>query len=61
MCRAAGTRTIPVRNKRTEGTDMTLAYRNLHTPDQKRSFQHGDMHVVTLAGTTVVRAIYRPG
>jgi hypothetical protein len=40
---------------------MTLAYRNLDTPDQKRSFTHGDVHVVTLAGTTIVRATYGPG
>jgi hypothetical protein len=44
-----------------EGTDMTLAQRNLGTPDQKRSFEHGDMQVVTLAGTTFVRAVLRPG
>ena len=40
---------------------MTLAYRNLDTPDTKRSFTHGDMHVVTLAGTTFVRATLGPG
>lgn len=40
---------------------MTLAYRNLDTPDQKRSFTHGDMHVVALAGTTFVRATFGPG
>ena len=40
---------------------MTLAYRNLDTPDQKRSYTHGEMHMVTLAGTTIVRATYRPG
>ena len=40
---------------------MTLMHQNLDTPDQKRSFEHGDMHVVTLAGTTFVRGILRPG
>jgi hypothetical protein len=40
---------------------MSLAYRNLDTPDSKRSFTHGDMHVVTLAGTTFVRATFGPG
>jgi len=40
---------------------MTLVYRNLDTPDEKRSFPHGDMHVVTLAGTTVARATFGPG
>jgi hypothetical protein len=40
---------------------MTLAYKNLDTPDQKRSFEHGDMNVVTLAGATIVRAVLNPG
>jgi len=40
---------------------MTLAHRNLDTPDTKRSFTHGDMHVVSLAGTTFVRASFGPG
>lgn len=40
---------------------MTLAHKNLDTPDQKRTFEHGAMHVVTLAGTTFVRAVLRPG
>jgi hypothetical protein len=40
---------------------MTLAARNLDSPDQKRSFEHGDLNVVTLAGTTFARADFRPG
>jgi predicted small metal-binding protein len=40
---------------------MTLTHKNLDTPDAKRSFEHGDMHLVTLAGTTFVRAVLRPG
>jgi len=40
---------------------MTLAHRNLDTPDSKRSFAHGDMQLVTLAGTTIVRATFGPG
>ena len=40
---------------------MTLLCKNLDTPDQKRSFTHGDMHLVTLDGTTVVRAEFGPG
>ena len=40
---------------------MTLACKNLGTPDQKRSFTHGDMHIVTLAGATFVRATFGPG
>ena len=40
---------------------MTLAAKNLDTPDQKRSFTHGDMNVVTVAGATIVRAVLNPG
>ena len=40
---------------------MTLAGKNLDTPDQKRSFEHGDMNVVTIAGATIVRAVFNPG
>ena len=40
---------------------MTLVHKNLDSPDTKRSFEHGDMHVVTLGGTTFVRGVLRPG
>ena len=40
---------------------MTLAAKNLGTPDHKRSFEHGDMNVVTIAGATIVRAVFNPG
>ena len=40
---------------------MTLAAKNLGTPDEKRSFEHGDMNVVTIAGATIVRAVFNPG
>ncbi len=40
---------------------MTLAAKNLDTPDEKRSFEHGDMNLVTLAGATIVRAVFNPG
>lgn len=34
---------------------------NLDTPDEKRSFEHGDIHLVTLGGVTFSRAVFRPG
>lgn len=40
---------------------MTLAARSIDTPDQKRTFEHGVMNVVALAGATVVRAEFGPG
>ena len=40
---------------------MTLAAKNLGTPDEKRSSEHGEMNVVTIAGTAIARAVFRPG
>ncbi|HEY6279236.1 MAG TPA: cupin domain-containing protein [Streptosporangiaceae bacterium] len=40
---------------------MTLAAKNLDNPDQKRSFEHADLNVVSLPGATIVRADFRPG
>jgi len=40
---------------------VTLEAKNLDTPDEKRSFEHGEMHVVTVAGATIGRATFRPG
>jgi hypothetical protein len=39
---------------------MTLEARNIDT-GTKRTFEHGDMHMVVLAGTTIVRAVFNPG
>jgi hypothetical protein len=40
---------------------MTLEAKNLGTPDEKRSFEHGYGEVVNLAGATIVRANFGPG
>jgi hypothetical protein len=40
---------------------MTLAAKNLDTPDQKRSFEHGGLNVVVLDGAMIARADFRPG
>ncbi len=40
---------------------MTLQAKNLAAPDEKRAFEHGDLHVVNLAGATIARATFRPG
>jgi hypothetical protein len=41
--------------------DIMLVVKNLDTPDEKRSFEHGDLHTVTLGGVTFSRAVFRPG
>ncbi|MGI8493496.1 MAG: cupin domain-containing protein [Acidimicrobiales bacterium] len=38
-----------------------LLVKNLDTPDEKRSFDHGQIQSVSLGGVTVGRAILRPG
>lgn len=38
-----------------------LLTKNLDTPDEKRSFVHGELQAVTLAGVTFARAVFRPG
>lgn len=40
---------------------MTLESKNLDTPDEQRSFEHGGINVVTVAGATVGRAVFNPG
>ena len=40
---------------------MTLETKNLDTPDEKRSFEHGDLSVVNVAGVTIGRAVFNPG
>jgi hypothetical protein len=40
---------------------MTLEAKNLDIPDEKRSFEHGTMHVVNIAGATIGRAVFNPG
>ncbi len=40
---------------------MTLAAKNLGTPDHEYSLEHGEMQVVTVAGATIARAEFRPG
>lgn len=38
-----------------------LEVKNLDTPDDKRSFEHGDLHLVNLPGATIGRAVFNPG
>lgn len=38
-----------------------LLVKNFDTPDEKRSFEHGDLQAVTLGGVTFSRAEFRPG
>ncbi len=40
---------------------MICEAKNLDNPDEKRSFDHGDIHAVNLSGVTIGRAVFRPG
>lgn len=40
---------------------MPLEIKNLDTPDEKRSFEHGDLAIVNLPGMMVARAVFNPG
>jgi hypothetical protein len=40
---------------------MTLEVKNLDAPDEKRSFEHGDMQVVSIVGGTIGQAVFNPG
>ena len=40
---------------------MTLVAKNLDIPDDKRSFEHGSMNVVTIGGATIGRAVFNEG
>jgi hypothetical protein len=38
-----------------------LEAKNIDTPDEKHTFECGDVHIVNLTGMTVARATFRPG
>ena len=40
---------------------MTFAAKSLDSPDEKRTFEHGDINVVNIEGATIGRAIFRAG
>jgi quercetin dioxygenase-like cupin family protein len=40
---------------------MTLEVKNLDAPDDTRTFDHGQVQVVNVAGVTVGRAVFEPG
>ena len=40
---------------------MICEAKNLDTPDQQPSFDHGDINLVELTGATIGRAVFRPG
>ena len=39
----------------------TLEIKNLESPDERRSMDHGVLEVVNLPGATIVRAVFQPG
>jgi Cupin domain len=40
---------------------MKLQAKNLDTPDEKRTFEHGTLSLVTLGDVTIGLAVYQPG
>lgn len=40
---------------------MTLEAKNLSEPEDKRSFTHGELLMVRVGGSTIGRAVFRPG
>jgi hypothetical protein len=40
---------------------MAVQTKNLDTPDEKCSFDHGDLNIVNLPGMTIIRAVFNPG
>lgn len=42
-------------------TSTEVAVKNLGSPDQRRTMDHGVLEVVSLPGTTIARAVFQPG
>lgn len=40
---------------------MVCEAKNVDAPDEKRDFEHGEIHLVHLTGATIGRATLRPG
>jgi hypothetical protein len=40
---------------------VVIAVKNVETPDDKRSFEHGDLRLVHLPGATIGYAVFNPG
>jgi len=40
---------------------VAIAVKNVETPDDKRSFEHGDLRLVHLPGATIGYAVFNPG
>ena len=40
---------------------MTLAAKNIESPDMKVNYEHGDLNIVDIGGMTIARAVLSPG
>ncbi len=45
----------------TAPTATTVGVKNLQSPDERRTTDHGVLEVVNLPGATIVRAVFQPG
>lgn len=50
-----------MRAKRPADEAVTLAAKNIDRPDEQRSFERGQVRLVTLPGATIERAEFSPG
>ena len=44
-----------------QATKLTAEVKNIDTPDERRTFEHGSLDVVNLTGATIGRAVFQPG
>ena len=44
-----------------QATKLTAVAKNMATPDERRTFEHGSLEVVNLIGATIARAVLQPG
>jgi hypothetical protein len=56
-----GASTMPVSATCEEETDMALETKNLSEPEDKRSFTHGEVCMVSVGGKIIGRAAFNPG
>ena len=44
-----------------EAARLTVAVKNIDTPDERYAFEHASLNVVNLPGVTIARTVYQPG
>ena len=44
-----------------QATKQAAEVKSIDTPDERRTFEHGQLDVVNLTGATIARAVFQPG